>query len=398
MNSRGIYLDHNATTPVDPRVSERMRASLTEAWGNPASRDHAFGWDAYEAVEEARFHVANLIGATPPEIVFTSGTTESINHAIKGVVQAGQAGRPATAHVITSVVEHPAVLEVCRQLERTHGTATTYLSVDSVGRVSSDWQAALVPGRSCVAALTLADGEIGTVQCLPHMVAAARSVGAVTFSDLAQAAGKIPVNVRQQDIDLAAFSAHKMYGPKGVGALYIRGRPAIVLEPLVAGGGQEQGRRSGTLNVPGIVGFGEACRIALGEMDDEPTRLSALRDRLETALLDGIPDTWSNGDRSARLPNTANIGFAGVHARLLIRDLHDVAVSTQSACSSGSGRPSHVLKAIGLSDDLAYSCVRFSVGRFTTEEEIERAVIKVGSTVKKLRRAGGDAVSGRSNA
>jgi len=379
-----VYLDYNSTTPVDNRVVEKMLPLFTHRMGNPASRDHAFGWDAADAVEEARSHVARLINARPNEVIFTSGATESINWGLSGVI----AARPAR-QLLTAVTEHEAVLETCRRI----GTATPsirvdVLGVDPLGRVDPDSVATgCTVGETACVSLMLANNEIGTIHPVTRFARAAHSAGAVCFSDLSQAAGRIPIDVHQLGIDLAALSAHKLCGPKGVGALFVRGgEPAIELRPLIVGGGHERGLRAGSLNVPGIVGFGEACRIATVEMRQESQRVEMLRDRLESALLAELPDIWINGDANNRLLNTTNIGFRAVDARALIRDMHDIAVSTRSACSSGSAGPSHVLKAIGLSDDEAYSCVRFSLGRFTTGEEIDYAIEKVITSVGKLRR------------
>ncbi len=375
-----IYLDHNATTPLDPRVAERMQPFLADAFGNPASRDHAFGWDAAEAVEEARSQVAELVGARPSEIIFTSGATESISFALKGLAARFTA-------VVTSATEHEAVLEVCRQLQRTQSVAATYLGVDRCGQADIQ-QLRHVLGESppSLAAFAVANAETGTILPVGELARVARECGALFFSDLAQAVGRIPVDVHELGIDLAAFSAHKMHGPKGVGALFIRGgEPMIELEPLIVGGGQERGMRGGTLNVPGIVGFGEACRIARLEWANEAERVGRLRDRLESELLAKLPGIQINGDRDCRLPNTSNMTCAGVDARSLIRDMHDIAVSTRSACSSGQSGPSHVLKAMGLSDEQAYASIRFSLGRFTTDDEVEYACGRLIASVIKLR-------------
>lgn len=376
---RWVCLDNNATTPVDPRVLERMLPFLSRAHGNPASRDHAFGWEAADAVEEARTHVAALINASPADIFVTSGATESANLTVKGLSLSPNA-------VATFATEHEAVLGPCRQLK---GTAVRYLRIDREGRIGVEQLGALLEKEPCgLVALMLANNETGVIHPVREVARVARDAGALFFSDITQAAGKIPIDVRAMGIDLAAFSAHKMYGPKGVGALFVRGgEPKIELEPLiVGGGGQERGLRGGTLNVPAIVGFGEACHIAQLEMKDEAERVGKLRDKLEQALLAELPDIWIDGDRANRLYNTSNIGFAGVDARTLIRDMHDIAVSTRSACSSSSQGPSHVLKAMGLTDEQAYSCVRFSLGRFTTEEEIDYTIQKVIASVTKLRK------------
>ena len=379
-----IYLDNNATTPVDKRVLEGMLPFLSEYYGNPASRDHAFGWDAAEAIEEARYHVANLINAKPNEIVFTSGATESINLSLKGFAHARRGNLQG---IMTSSIEHEAVLESCQQLKAQTGIGVTYLPVDSSGRLDlSAWSRSMRGAEAMLVSLMLANNEIGVINPIRDIAAIAHEISAVFFTDMTQAVGKIPIDVRVENIDLAAFSAHKIYGPKGVGALFIRGGGrTITLEPLLAGGGQEQGLRSGTVNVAGIVGFGEACRIAQLELHEEAERIRQLRDKLEESLLTALPDLWINGDRVNRLPNTSNIMFAGVDARALIRDMYSIAVATRSACSSGATGPSHVLKALGLSDEQAYASVRFSLGRFTTVEEIDTAIERVVSSVRKLR-------------
>jgi cysteine desulfurase len=377
------YLDYNASTPADPRIVNEIIRFLLSDFGNPASRDHAFGWDAGDAVEQARSQVAELINASPNEIIFTASATESINGALRGLVVASGAKRALTANT-----EHEAVLKTCHLIGARTALRIDILSVDRLGRVNLDAVAAGCEGsETAFVSLMLANNEIGTLHPIRAFAQVAQSAGAVFFSDLTQAAGKIPIDVRELGIDLAAFSAHKIYGPKGVGALFVRGgEPEIKLEPLIVGGGHERGLRAGTLNVPGIVGFGEACRIAKLEMKEDGGRLGKLRDKLESTLLAELPDIWINGDLENRLSNTSNIGFRGVDARTLIRDMHDIAISTQSACSSGNASPSHVLKAIGLTDDEAYSCIRFSLGRFTTGQEIDCAIEKVIASVKKLRR------------
>jgi len=364
-----IYLDYNATTPVDERVLTRMLPSFFERFGNAASRDHAFGWDAAEAVNEARDHVAALVNAQPQEIVFTSRATESISCAVRQVAQLKK-----TCRLMTCLTEHETVLETCRALEKSGAIPIDYLPVDGSGRIRSQALATYLEREAAVLALMIGNNEIGNIHPLREAASIAHTRDLCVFSDITQAVGKVPVDVYAEGIDLAAFSAHKIYGPKGIGALFIRG------------GGQERGSRAGTLNVPGIVGFGEACRLAKQELGDEAQRIEKLRDKFEQGLLAELPDVWINGDRQDRLPNTSNIGFHGVDARILIPDMHDVAVSTRSACSSGSAGPSHVLKAIGLTDDEAYSCVRFCLGRFTTEEEIDYAIEGVITSVKKLRR------------
>ncbi len=378
-----MFLDYNSTTPVDQRVLSAMQPFFREAYGNASSRDHAFGWDAAEAVEDARLHSANLINANPNEVFFTSGATESINLTLTG---AGQLSK--RADIIAACTEHDAVLATCRHLEECCDRTLEYLPVDSFGHVNqNDLADRLAAKTTSAVAIMLANNEIGTICPIREISEIVHHAGGLFLSDITQAIGKLPVDVQADGIDLAAFSAHKIYGPKGVGALYIRGGlEKIPLKPLIVGGGQERGLRGGTLNVPGIVGFGEACRIATDEIQEEADRVRKLRDKLEQAILSQVPDTWVNGDTANRIGNTTNVGFRGVQARALIRDMHDIAVSTQAACSTGAKGPSHVLKAIGLTDDEAYSCIRFSLGRFTSEDEIDYTIGKVITSVHKLRR------------
>jgi cysteine desulfurase len=381
-----VYLDYNATSPVDPRVRQMAQVWHTEAFGNASSRDHAWGWDASKAVEDARQEVAELVGAASSEITFTSGATESLNAAVMGFL-----GLEKWEHkkIIICGTEHDAVLAPCCRFQRIAGVEIETLPVDRQGHIDLDrLKTAVASDKEMLVVFMASNNEIGTIHPVLEISRISHEAGALFLCDLTQAAGKMPIDVRADAIDLAAFSAHKMCGPKGVGALFVRGgSPEIALEPLIVGGGQERGLRGGTLNVPGIVGFGEACRITRHEQKDEALRVCHLRDRLEQALLAELPDIWINGDRRNRVSNTTNIGFGGVNARALIRDMHDIAVSTQAACSSGNTGPSHVLKAIGLSDEEAYSCVRFSLGRFTTEEEIDYAIKKVVTSVHKLRRS-----------
>lgn len=377
-----VYLDYNATTRMDSVVADAVRNCLSDGFGNPASRDHPYGWNAAEAVEEARGHVADLINASPNEIIFTGSATESINCALRGLIESKKAQL-----AVTSATEHESVLGTCRLIDSKTDVRIDIMSADRSGRIDPNTITARCrTGKTAFVSLMIANNEIGTIHPIGRFAHAAHSAGAVFFSDLTQGAGKIPIDVREMGVDLAAFSAHKLYGPKGVGALFIRGGELdIRLEPLIVGGGQERGMRAGTLNVPGIVGFGEACRIAKLEMAEDNARIGKLRDKLESALLAELPDIWINGDKENRLPNTTNFGFRGVDARTLIRDMHDIAVSTKSACSSGDFGPSHVLKGIGLTDDEAYSCIRFSLGRFTTEQEIDYTIEKVFASVRKLR-------------
>ena len=361
-----IYLDHNATTPVDPRVLEAMLPWLRDNFGNAASRDHSLGWDASAAVEEARGHVASLLNAGHHEIFFTSGATESAALVLHGMFPSAD-GRG----IVASAVEHQAVLGACRSVAR-RGTRLRLVDVDAEGNLDRDALASLLreepPALVCAMA---ANNETGVLFPLRACAEQAHAAGALLFADSAQALGKTPLDAASDGFDFAAFSAHKLYGPKGVGGLYIRGgREAARLEPL-SGGGQEGGQRAGTLNVAGIVGFGEACRLAAAESAEETARLRTLRDRLEAGLRERIPKIRSNGGGADRLANTANLAFPGCEAHALLRSMPNVAASTRSACSSGETGPSHVLTAMGLSEDLAFASIRFSLGRGTTEADID---------------------------
>ena len=382
-----VYLDANATTPLDPRVAEVTGQAAAALFGNASSRDHAFGWDASEAVECSRSAVAESIGARSAEVTFTSGATESVNSALKGFALAARARGEARPHIVSCVAEHPCVLDTCAQLHRLGAADVDFLPVDRRGRIGPDALARLpLAGRPTLVAIMLANNETGTLQSVPAIAEAVHRAGGLLFCDLTQAAGKMPVDVHESGIDLAAFSSHKLYGPKGVGALFVRsGEPRIDLEPLITGGGQERGLRAGTLNAPGIVGFGEACRIAMEDLDTDVPRMRQLRDRFEETILELLPDVWVNGDTANRLCNTSNMGFAGLDGRALIREMNDIAASTRSACASAGSGPSHVLKAMGLTDDEAYSSVRFSLSRFTTFEEIDRAIDRIVTSVPRMR-------------
>lgn len=378
-----INLDHNATTPLDERVLARMLPFLGARAGNASSRDHVLGWDAADAVEEARGEVAALIGAQPRELFFTSGATESMHLALLGLFPLGSP--PSAQGVVVTAAEHAATLGALGILSR-RGVPTARIPVDASGRIEREsFRKALAERRPRAAAIMAANNETGVLQPLAECSALARAAGCLLVCDAAQILGKAEFDVDREGIDLAALSAHKIYGPQGVGALYIRGgMDAIPLEPQMAGGGQEGGLRGGTLNTAGIAGFGEACRIARAESTGETSRLRGLRDRLEAALMARFPDIRRNGGAGQRLANTSNLVFgalarAGLPARDLIRDMHDVAVATRSACSSGDQGPSHVLKAMGLSDDEAFASIRFSLGRGTTESEIDQAVEKVSA-------------------
>jgi cysteine desulfurase len=376
-----IYLDNNATTRMDPRVLEAMIPYFTEQFGNAASRNHAFGWAAEEAVDYAREQIAQLIGADAREIIFTSGATESDNLAIKGV--ADMYARKGD-HIITVTTEHKAVLDSCRALEK-QGKRVTYLEVDDDGLINlQELEAALTP-QTILVAVMFANNETGVIQPMKEISALAHKAGALMFSDATQAVGKIPVNVDEFGIDLMAFTGHKMYGPKGVGALYVRRKnPRVKVTAQMDGGGHERGMRSGTLNVPAIVGFGKAAELARLEMDSEIARLRKLRDKLETALLQ-VEETKLNGHPVHRLPHVSNISFKHVEGEGLMMGIKDLAVSSGSACTSASLEPSYVLKAMHISDDAAHSSIRFGLGRFTTEEEIDYAIAHVKEAVAKLR-------------
>lgn len=373
-----IYMDNHATTAVDPRVFEAMRPYFCELYGNAASRSHSFGWRADEAVEKARRQVAALIGASPKEIIFTSGATESDNLALKGVAKPGQ-------HIITAATEHKAVLDTCKHLE-TQGVRVTYLPVQADGLLDLDRLEASFTDQTVLVSVMYANNEIGVVQNLPEIGKLAKSRGILVHSDAAQMAGKLPVNVVTDQIDLLSISAHKIYGPKGVGALYVRRRdPRVQLAAQMDGGGHERGMRSGTLDVPGIVGLGEACAIAQAGMPEESKRLAGLRDKLKDRLMAGLDEVSINGSMVDRLPNNLNASFAYVEAESLLMGINDIALSSGSACTSATMEPSYVLKALGAEDDMAHSSIRFGLGRFTTEEEVDYVAARVIEVVKKLR-------------
>jgi len=384
-----IYLDHNATTPCDPRVVEEMIPYFTRLFGNAASRNHQFGWQAEEAVDCAREQVAKLVNAEPKEIIFTSGATEGDNLALKGVFEmyAGKGNLPGgqAGHIITCNIEHKAVLDTCKHIEK-EGGEVTYLKVKDSGLIDlAELEAAIKPNTILIA-IMYANNEIGTVMPVKEIGIIAKKKGILFFSDATQAVGKIPVDVIKDGIDLLAFSAHKMYGPKGVGALYVRRKnPRVKLAAQMDGGGHERGMRSGTLNVPGIVGFGKACEICQLEMNEEAARVSKLRDKLQNALLQ-IEESYLNGNKDHKLPHVTNISFKYAEAEGLMMGFNkNIAVSSGSACTSASLEPSYVLKALGLGDDLAHSSLRFGLGRFTTEEQIDYTIEQVTNTVKKLR-------------
>jgi len=377
-----VYLDNNATTPVDPRVLEAMLPYFTRYFGNAASRTHTYGWQAEEAVKLAREQVAALIGAEANEIIFTSGATESDNLAIKGVFEAYAA---KGNHIITVATEHKAVLDTCKHIEKLGGEVT-YLPVNAGGLIDLQQLEAAIKPTTILIAVMYANNELGVIQPIPAIGAIAKKHNVLFFSDAAQAVGKVPVNVQDDSVDILALSAHKIYAPKGVGALYVRRKnPRVRLAAQQDGGGHEKGMRSGTLNVPAIVALGKACEICSQEMTEETRRIKALRGKLENALL-AIGGTSINGDRLQRLPNTFNISFKGAEAEQLMLQLRaDIAVSSGSACTSASIEPSYVLKALGLPDEQAYSSLRFGIGRFTTEEEIDYAIQHITTTVKNMR-------------
>jgi cysteine desulfurase len=377
-----IYLDHNATTPCDPRVVDAMLPYFTNHFGNSASRNHPFGWQAEEAVDYAREQVAKLIGADPKEIIFTSGATEGDNLAIKGVFDMYSS---KGNHIITATTEHKAVLDTCKHIEKTGGEVT-YLEVNAEGLINLEELEAAIKPTTILIAIMYANNEIGTIQPVKEISKIAKKRGVLFFTDGTQAVGKIPVDVNKDGIDLMAFSAHKMYGPKGIGALYVRRKnPRVKVTAQMDGGGHERGMRSGTLNVAGIVGFGKACEIAMQELHSETERVSKLRDKLENALL-SLEEAYVNGSREHRLPHVSNISFKYVEGEGLMMGFNkDIAVSSGSACTSASLEPSYVLKALGLGDDLAHSSLRFGLGRFTTEEQIDYTIEQVSKTVNKLR-------------
>jgi cysteine desulfurase len=377
-----IYMDHHATTPVDPRVLDAMLPYFTEKFGNAASRNHGFGWAAEEAVENARAQVASLIGATPKEIVFTSGATESDNLMLKG---AAEAYREKGKHIVTQVTEHKAVLDSCARLER-QGFEITYLPVQRDGRVSPEAIRPAITSKTILITVMNANNEIGVIQPIAEIGKIAKEHGVIFAVDAAQAVGKISVDVQRDNIDLLALSGHKLYGPKGVGALYVRRtNPRVQVAALIDGGGHERGMRSGTLNVAGIVGLGKACEIAEREMATEAQRVGALRDRLKEGLESRLSGVQINGLLEHRLPNNLNASFADVDGESLLLGINDVAVSSGSACTSATPEASYVLKAIGVEDELALSSIRFGLGRGNTAEEVDFVVDRVAEVVTKLR-------------
>ncbi len=377
-----IYMDNHATTPVDPRVLEEMLPYFTDKFGNAGSRNHSFGWVAEEAVETARQRIAKLIGAAAKEIIFTSGATESDNLAIKGVAESY---KEKGNHIITAVTEHKAVLDVCKHLER-RGYHVTYLPVQKDGLIDVDDLRRAIDEKTILVSIMAANNEIGVIQPIEEIGKLCQERGVLFHSDATQAVGKMPVDVNKQYIDLMSISAHKMYGPKGTGALYVRRKnPRVQLSPIIDGGGHERGIRSGTLNVPGIVGLGKACSMASEVMSQEACHLAGMRNRLREKILGRLNEVFVNGSMEHRLPGNLNLTFAHVDGESLLMGLNDIALSSGSACTSAAIEPSHVLKALGISDDLAHSSIRFGIGRFNTEAEIDYVAERVCHTVERLR-------------
>jgi cysteine desulfurase len=375
-------MDYHATTPCDPRVFEAMRPYFTETFGNAASRNHSFGWEAEEAVENGRKQVAELIGASSKEIVFTSGATESDNLALKGVAEMYY---EKGDHIITVVTEHKAILDTCKKLEK-RGFRITYLPVGTDGLITPDDVKNAITDKTILVSIMAANNEIGVIQPIAEIGKVCRERGVLFHTDATQAVGKLPFNVNELNVDLVSFSAHKIYGPKGVGGLYVRRRnPRVMLVPMMDGGGHERGMRSGTLNVTGIVGLGKACEIAKNELPTENERVLALREKLRHGIMNEIPDVYVNGNLEKRLPGNLNVSFAYVEGESLLMGINDIAVSSGSACTSASLEPSYVLKALGVGEELAHSSIRFGLGRFNTEEEVDYAVARVNEAVNRLR-------------
>ncbi len=396
MNGKGIYMDNHATTPLDPRVLEAMMPYFTETFGNAASRSHGYGWEAEKAVETGRERIARLINAKPKEIIFTSGATESDNLAIKGVVEFY---KDKGNHVITAATEHKAVLDTCKALERKGLATVTYLPVDESGRVDPDDVRRAITDKTVLVSIMFANNEIGTIHPVAEIGRVAREKGVLFHSDATQGVGKLPVDVEAMNIDLLSMSAHKMYGPKGIGALYVRAKgPRVRVTPIIDGGGHERGFRSGTLNVPGIVGFGKACELCREGMADEAQRILGLRERLREGLFSQLDEIFLNGHPVHRLPGNLNVSFAYVEGESLLMGLNGsthpiavaeteppIAVSSGSACTSATLEPSYVLKALGVGDELAHTSIRFGLGRFNTAEEVDYVVERVVHEVRRLR-------------
>jgi cysteine desulfurase len=380
-NDQPIYLDYQATTPLDPRVLETMMPYFTYKFGNPHSRSHSYGWEAEEAVEKARAQIGKLIGADEKEVIFTSGATESNNLAIKGVAEFYKDRRN---HIVTTVTEHKCVLDTCRHLEQ-EGFTVTYLPVQQNGLVDLEQLRAAVTDKTVVVSIMAVNNEIGVIQPLAEIGKICREKGAFFHTDAAQAAGKIPLDVEAMNIDLMSISGHKIYGPKGIGALYVRRRPRVRLVALINGGGQERGFRSGTLPTPLCVGLGEAAEIAMKEMDAESKRLAKLQARMLKGLQSKLPEIYVNGDLEHRIPGNLNISFAYVEGESLMMGIKGLSVSSGSACTSASLEPSYVLRALGVEEELAHTSLRIGLGRFTTEQEVDTAVDELVRHVNKLR-------------
>lgn len=377
-----IFMDNHSTTPMDPRVLEAMLPYFVEKFGNAASRNHAFGWEAEKAVDQAREQIAHLIHCDPKEIIFTSGATESDNLALKGVAEMY---REKGNHIITVVTEHKAVLDSCKRLEKM-GYEVTYLPVKADGMVDLNLLKAAITEKTILISVMMANNEIGVIQPVAEIGKIAKERGVIFHCDATQGVGKIPVDVQAMGIDVMAFSAHKMYGPKGIGALYVRKKnPRVRIAPIIDGGGHERGMRSGTLNVPGIVGFGKACELSDKEMVEESARLTQLRERLRQGILKGLDEVYLNGDPIQRLPGNLNMSFAYVEGESLLMGLKEIALSSGSACTTATLEPSYVLRSLGVGSDLAHSSLRFGLGRFNTEEEVDYVVQRVVETVRRLR-------------
>ncbi|WP_333647981.1 IscS subfamily cysteine desulfurase [Candidatus Binatus sp.] len=383
MLKKPVYMDNHATTRVDSRVLDAMLPYFTEKYGNAASRNHSFGWEAEEAVDRARNQIAALIGAKSKEIIFTSGATESDNLAIKGVVEFY---KDKGNHVISCVTEHKAVLDSCRALERAGKATVTYLPVDKYGMVDPDAVRRAITDKTVLITIMWANNEIGTIHPIAEIGKIAKEKGIVFHCDAVQAIGKVPVDFEKAGVDLASITAHKIYGPKGIGAIYVRSKgPRVRLTPQMDGGGHERGMRSGTLNVPGIVGLGAACEIAGMEMPEEAQRLIQLRSQLQAGLFERLDEIYVNGHPTERLPGNLNVSFAYVEGESLLMGINDIAVSSGSACTSATLEPSYVIRALGIDDELAHSSIRFGLGRFNTLEEVDYVTDRVSKEVKRLR-------------
>ncbi len=378
-----IYMDNHATTPVDPRVMETMLPYFTEKFGNAASRNHSFGWEAEEAVDRARNQIAAIIGGKSKEIIFTSGATESDNLAIKGVLEFY---KDKGNHIITCVTEHKAVLDSCRTLERNGKATVTYLKVDKYGMVDPDEVRKAITDKTVLISIMYANNEIGTIHPIREIGKIAKEKGVIFHCDAVQAVGKIPVDAEKDGIDLLAMSGHKIYGPKGVGALWVRSKgPRVRLTPIIDGGGHERGMRSGTLNVTGIVGFGKACEIAQQDMAEDNQKLLDLRNKLQAGLFERLDEIYLNGHPTERLPGNLNVSFAYVEGESLLMGINDIAVSSGSACTSATLEPSYVIRALGVNEELAHSSIRFGIGRFNTEDEVTYVTDRVSKEVNRLR-------------